>query len=97
MDNMSIIFEKSTKYTVVHPKSDIVVLYQSSVYNETTWSCNMSYERKFCGLSEYVQFTKVKSLIKSTNWPKLDFMCAKAEIAEFNSERSEDFVRGQTI
>ena len=38
----------------------------------TTWSCNMSYEWKFCGLSEYVQFTKVKPLIKSTNWPKWD-------------------------
>ena len=22
---------------------------------EATWSCNMSYERKFCGLSEYVR------------------------------------------
>ena len=33
--------------------------------NKATWACNMSYERKFCGLSEYVQFQKVRQLIKS--------------------------------
>ena len=54
------------QYRVVHPKSDIGVLYQSSVYSETTWSCNMSYERKFCVLSEYVRLQNVRPLIKST-------------------------------
>ena len=28
--------------------------------------CNMSYEREFCGLSEYVQHQKLRPLIKST-------------------------------
>ena len=28
--------------------------------------CNMSYEREFCGLSEYVQYQKLRPLIKST-------------------------------
>ena len=27
-----------------------------SAYTEATWSCNMSYEREFYGLSEYVRF-----------------------------------------
>ena len=38
-----------------------------SVYSKATWSCDMSYERKFCGLSEYVQCQKVGQLIKSTD------------------------------
>ena len=38
-----------------------------SVHTETTWSHNMSYERKFCGLSEYVRLIKVRPLIKSTD------------------------------
>ena len=36
-----------------------------SAYTGATWSCNMSYERKFCGLSEYVQFRNVRLIIKS--------------------------------
>ena len=62
-------------YRVVHPKSDIGVLYQSSVYSETTWSCNMSYERKFCVLSEYVRLQNVRPLIKSIDRSK----CESAE------------------
>ena len=31
----------------------------------TTWMCIMSYEREFCGLSEYVQFQIVRQIIKS--------------------------------
>ena len=41
--------------------------YQSFVI-EAKWLCNMSYERKFCGLSEYVRLKKVRLLIKSTDW-----------------------------
>ena len=32
----------------------------------------MSYEREFCGLSEYVQLYNVRSIIKSTVWKKRD-------------------------
>ena len=37
-----------------------------SAYTEAKWSYDMSYERKFYGLSEYVQFQTVKLIIKST-------------------------------
>ena len=71
-------------YRVVHPKSDIGVLYQSSVYSETTWSCNMSYERKFCVLSEYVRLQHVRPLIKSVDWSKWDSVdfgkCANSQV-----------------
>ena len=36
-----------------------------SVYTDATWKCNMSYERKFCRLSEYVQFQNVRLLNRS--------------------------------
>ena len=35
-------------------------------YCQATWSYNMSYELKFCGLLEYVRFQKIRPLIKST-------------------------------
>ena len=31
-----------------------------------TWTCEIPYEQEFCGLSEYVQHKKVRSLKKST-------------------------------
>ena len=34
----------------------------------------MSYERKFCGLSEYVRLQKVRPLIKSTDRSKQDLV-----------------------
>ena len=48
--------------------------YSQNFNTEATWSCNMSYERKFCGLSEYVRFRKFRRLIKSTKWFKRDRM-----------------------
>ena len=50
-------------------------------YNEPTWLCNMSYEWKFCQLSEYVQVKKVGPLIKSTplfKWNSVEMACAQA-------------------
>ena len=34
---------------------------------EVTESCNTAIERKFCELSEYVKYQKVRPLIKSTD------------------------------
>ena len=61
-------------YTVRHPFWQLSLKYSQNFNTETTWSCNMSYERKFCGLSEYVRFRKFRRLIKSTKWFKRDRM-----------------------
>ena len=50
-----------------NPKKFVI---EMKAYSEDTWSCNMSYELKFCGLSEYVRLKKVRLLIKSTDWSK---------------------------
>ena len=65
-------------YTLhMYTKSDTGVLYQCSVLTETTGSCNVSYQRKFCGLSEYVRLKNVRLLIKSIDQSK----CDSAELA----------------
>ena len=61
-------------YTVRQANPEWCLKYPQNFNTEATWSCNMSYERKFCGLSEYVQFQKVKLIIKSTDWSKQDLV-----------------------
>ena len=63
-------------YTVRHPFWQLSLKYSQNFNTETTWSCNMSYERKFCGLSEYVRLQNVRPLIKSidrSKWDSVDF------------------------
>ena len=65
-----------TTYRGRNPNDHVFASTVCSAYNEHTWWCNMSYERKFCQLSEYVQVQKVGSLIKSTHvfkWNSADF------------------------
>ena len=50
-----------------NPNDHVIVSTVCSAYNEPTWRSKMSYERKFCQLSEYVQVQKVGLLIKSAN------------------------------
>ena len=67
---------KYYKYRGGNPNDHVFTSTLCSVYNEHTWWCNMSYERKFCQLSEYVRVQKVGSLIKSTHvfkWNSADF------------------------
>ena len=45
------------------PKLRQFGFYKFSVYSEATLTYNMSYERKFYGLSEYVRFQKVRLFI----------------------------------
>ena len=42
-------------YTVRNQNLTVTETDRISGYSSSTWYCNMSYERKFCGLSEYVQ------------------------------------------
>ena len=59
-----------------NPNDHVFASTVCSAYNEHTWWCNMSYERKFCQLSEYVRVQKVGSLIKSAHvfkWNSADF------------------------
>ena len=53
-------------YRSRNPNDHIFASTVCSAYNEPTWWCNMSYDWKFCQLSEYVQVQKVGPLIKST-------------------------------
>ena len=41
---------------------------------EAKWKFNMSYEQEICGLSEFVQHQKFRSLIKSTVLFKQGFL-----------------------
>ena len=48
----------------------------NEAYIEVTETCNTSYERKFCGLFDFVWFQKVRLLIKSldrSKWDPADF------------------------
>ena len=49
------------------PKLRQFGFWKISAYTEATWSSKMSYERKFCGLFEYVRFQNVRPQIKSTH------------------------------
>ena len=73
---LTVLFVSHKLYTVRHPFWQFCLSTQSINATETTWSCNMSYERKFCGLSEYVRLQNVRPLIKSidrSKWDSVDF------------------------
>ena len=53
---------------------ELCLKYPQNFNSKATWSCNMSYERKFCGLSEYVRLQKVRQIIKSTDRSKQDLV-----------------------
>ena len=45
---------------------ELYLKYSQNFDRKSIWSCNMSYKRKFCGLSEYVRLQNVRPIIKST-------------------------------
>ena len=53
---------------------ELCLNYSPNFNIEGTWSCNMSYEREFCGLSEYVRLQKVRLIIKFTDRSKQDLV-----------------------
>ena len=63
-------------------------LQKCSTYSDASLQCNMSYERKFCGLSGYVQFQNVRPLIKSIDRSKCESAETWTRVTSHNFHRA---------